>query len=114
MDLVYYGNQQELEYDFVVAPGASPSKIRLAFKGAEEVSISEEGDLILRTGGGEVRQRKPFIYQEVAGERREIAGRYAKTGDVKKIIVVQTNPGYGPSPGHWGTGQVVAVLCSSP
>ena len=81
IDLVYYGNQQELEYDFIVAPGASPSEIRLAFKGAEEVSIGEEGDLILRTGGGEVRQRKPFIYQEVAGGRREVEGRYAKTGE---------------------------------
>ncbi len=80
IDLIYYGNQQELEYDFIVAPGASPSKIRLAFKGAEEVSIDDEGELILRTGGGEVRQRKPFIYQELAGERREIEGRYAKTG----------------------------------
>jgi len=36
------------------------------------------------------------------------------TGDIKKIVVVRTNPGYGPSPGHWGTGQVVAVLCVSP
>lgn len=36
------------------------------------------------------------------------------TGNVQKIIVVQTNPGYGPSPGHWGTGQVVAVLCGAP
>jgi hypothetical protein len=75
VDLVYYGNQQELEYDFIVAPGASPSKIRLAFKGAEEVLIDEEGNLILRTKGGEVRQRKPVIYQELAGEQRKIAGR---------------------------------------
>jgi hypothetical protein len=36
------------------------------------------------------------------------------TGNVKKIIVVQTNPGYGPSPGHAGTGRVVAIICSSP
>ncbi len=80
IDLLYYGNQQKLEYDFIVAPGASPSKIRFAFKGAEEISIDKEGDLILRTGGGEVRQRKPFIYQEVANGRREIEGRYVKRG----------------------------------
>ncbi|MGH9902543.1 MAG: SBBP repeat-containing protein, partial [Pyrinomonadaceae bacterium] len=43
IDLIYYGNQQALEYDFIVAPGASPSRIRLAFKGAEEVSIDDEG-----------------------------------------------------------------------
>jgi len=58
IDLLYYGSQRELEYDFIVAPGASPSKIRLAFKGAEEVSIDGEGDLIFRTEGGEVRQPK--------------------------------------------------------
>ncbi len=79
VDLVYYGNQQELEYDFIIAPEVSPSKIRLAFTGAEEITIDEKGDLILRTRGGEVRQRKPFIYQEVEGARREIQGRYAKT-----------------------------------
>ena len=76
IDLVYYGNQQELEYDFIVAPGASPSQIRLAFKGANEITIDEKGDLILRTQGGDVVQRKPFIYQDVEGERREIEGRY--------------------------------------
>ena len=80
IDLAYYGNQQELEYDFIVAAGASPSQIRLAFTGAGELTIDETGDLILRTGGGDVLQRKPFIYQDVEGERREIEGRYTKTG----------------------------------
>jgi hypothetical protein len=79
IDLVYYGNQQELEYDFIVSPGADPSKIRLAFKGAKDVSIDNNGELILRTRGGEIRQRKPIIYQEVAGGRLEIAGHYAIT-----------------------------------
>ena len=36
------------------------------------------------------------------------------TGNVKRIVIVETNPGYGPNPGHWGTGEVVAVLCSLP
>jgi hypothetical protein len=48
-----------------------PSKIKLGFQGAKDVSIDRGGELILRTGGGEIRQRKPFIYQELAasGER---------------------------------------------
>jgi len=33
------------------------------------------------------------------------------SGDIKKIVVVRTNPGYGPSPGHPGTGQIVEILC---
>jgi hypothetical protein len=35
------------------------------------------------------------------------------TGDIKKIIVVRTNPGYGPAPGKPGTGQVVAIICDT-
>src|SRR5882762_9570168 len=46
IDLVYYGNQRQLEYDFVVAPGANPKKIVLGFKGADKVEIGAEGDLV--------------------------------------------------------------------
>ncbi len=76
VDLVYYGNQRELEYDFVVAPGADPGQIRLSFAGAEKLEVEPGGDLVLHTPDGKVRQRKPCLYQEVAGVRREVAGRY--------------------------------------
>ena len=77
IDLTYYGNQRQIEYDFVVSPGANPRAIRLALAGAEGINIDPaSGDLLLRTSGGEVRQRKPLIYQEVDGVRREIAGQY--------------------------------------
>jgi hypothetical protein len=76
VDLVYYGNQRELEYDFVVAPGADPQRIRLAFTGADKVEVDDKGDLLLDTAGGQVRQHKPLIYQEVDGVRQEIAGGY--------------------------------------
>jgi hypothetical protein len=77
VDLVYYGNQGQLEYDFIVAPGADPSGIRLAFDGAEKVEIEASGDLALRMPGGVLRQRKPLVYQEASGARREIPSRYA-------------------------------------
>ncbi|MGH9768830.1 MAG: SBBP repeat-containing protein [Blastocatellia bacterium] len=77
IDLVYYGNQGQLEYDFIVAPGVDPSKIRLAFDGADKMEIDIGGDLVLHTTGGLVRQRKPLVYQEVNGVRREIPSRYA-------------------------------------
>ncbi len=80
IDLVYYGNQRQLEYDFVVAPGADPRAIGLGFEGAERVEVDAQGDLVLRTAGGEVRQHKPVIYQEVNGERKEIAGGYVIAG----------------------------------
>ncbi len=76
IDLIYYGNQRKLEYDFVVAPGADCRRIRLAFAGADRVQVDAAGDLILHTQGGQVRQHKPLIYQEVDGIRKEIPGGY--------------------------------------
>jgi len=79
VDLIYYGNQQQLEYDFIVAPRAEPSTIRFTFEGTQDLEIDAEGDLILRTQSGKVRQRKPFIYQETGGQKRKIDGWYVKT-----------------------------------
>ena len=57
IDLVYYGNQQQLEYDFVVTPGADPEAITLAFEAANDVNIDDEGNLILLAGAGEITLR---------------------------------------------------------
>ncbi|MGB7922397.1 MAG: SBBP repeat-containing protein [Pyrinomonadaceae bacterium] len=76
VDLIYYGREQQLEYDFVVAPGVDPSGIRLAFEGAQTIETDAKGDLVLRTGAGELRQHKPVVYQEVDGARREVPSRY--------------------------------------
>lgn len=76
VDLVYYGNGQQLEYDLVVAPGADPNIIKVKFDGAERLRIDTRGDLLLKTQGGEIRQAKPLIYQEINGVRRQIEGRY--------------------------------------
>ena len=79
VDLVYYGNQQQLEYDFLVAPGADWRRIALTFGGAKEVEVDEaSGDLLLRTSLGVLRQHQPQVYQEVDGARRVISGRYVK------------------------------------
>jgi hypothetical protein len=76
VDLVYYGNQQQLEYDFVVSPGADYDAIKLDFEGPEKVEIESNGDLALYVEASVVRQHKPFIYQEVDGRRRSIDGGY--------------------------------------
>jgi len=81
IDLIFYGNPQKLEYDFVVAPGAEPKQIKLSFAGAQKMKIDASGDLVLTTKAGEVRQHKPVIYQAAEGERREVAGRYLLSGD---------------------------------
>ncbi len=91
IDLVYYGNPAQagqLEYDFVVAPGADPRAIRLAFQGARRLRRNAGGDLRLETGGGEIVYRRPRIYQQVNGRRAEIAGGYLLEGRLVTRFVV--------------------------
>ncbi|NJM13466.1 MAG: hypothetical protein HC889_17780, partial [Synechococcaceae cyanobacterium SM1_2_3] len=77
VDVVYYGNPQQLEHDFIVAPGADPAQIQLAISGANRVRVNAEGDLILTVPGGEVVQQAPRIYQIIDGQQQPVAGRYA-------------------------------------
>src|SRR6266480_2607250 len=88
IDLVFYGNQRRLEYDFVIAPGADPKAIALKVDGARKMRVNRHGDMVLGVSGGEVELRKPVIYQNVRGERREIAGRYVFTGDHRVTFAV--------------------------
>src|SRR5438445_533450 len=81
VNLVYYGNQRQLEHDFVVSPGADPKVITLAFEGVDGVAIDALGDLVLRTVGGEVRLRKPVVYQEQNRQRAVIPTRYVLTAE---------------------------------
>jgi hypothetical protein len=78
IDVVYYGNGEQLEHDFVVAPGADSARIRIAFEGQSgRLRIDERGDLVVPMPGGEVIQRVPVTYQERAGEREPVIARYA-------------------------------------
>jgi hypothetical protein len=69
-------SQRELEYDFVVSSKADPSSINLEIEGADSLEVDADGDLILHAAEKEVRLRKPCIYQETAGVRRDIDGGY--------------------------------------
>jgi hypothetical protein len=76
VDLVYYGNQQQLEYDFVVAPGNSVKPIRLHFAGARELKLDKDGNLDIVATNGSIAFKKPVVYQSVDGDRRPIAGHF--------------------------------------
>ncbi len=80
VDLVYYGNQRQIEHDFVVSPGSNPTRIVLDFRGADKLEVDGEGNLVLETAGGTVALRRPAIYQEIDGVRREISGGYVRKG----------------------------------
>jgi len=88
VDLVFYGKQRRLEYDFVVAPGADPQAIALRVDGARKMRINSHGDLVLSVSGGEVELQKPVVYQNINGERHEIAGRYAMAGNHRVSFAV--------------------------
>lgn len=83
IDIDYYGRQEELEYDFVVRPGADPNAIAMQFKGDVEVSLEEGGALAVRHGERLVRWHKPRIHQAVASGTRQIDGGYKLEGNGK-------------------------------
>ena len=76
VDLVYYGNQSRLEYDFVVAPHANPGAIQLHFADARKLTLSPGGDLSIAAQHRDITFRKPFIYQEIEGRRHAVEGRF--------------------------------------
>jgi hypothetical protein len=98
IDLVYHGNQQQLEYDFIVAPGADPAAIRMKLAGAEGLEITAAGDLLLRAGGAEVVYRKPVVYQPDPDNPSDapqfVDGHYALHGDGEVAFEV---PNYDPA-----------------
>ena len=80
IDLIYYGNQGRLEYDFEVAPGSDPTQVALRFQGIGTPTIDAHGDLILTAGESNLRLQAPRVYQKVGTERRPIASRFELRG----------------------------------
>ena len=90
VDLVYYGNQRQLEFDFIVSPGASPGAIALAFDGSTGLSIDDEGNLLIQTAAGTLVQHAPAIYQEKSGTRRTVLGGYVLRREGRVGFVVHS------------------------
>ena len=76
INVVYYGNHEQLEYDFNLAPGANPDVINLRFDDAKKVSVNPKGELVISLNGGEVVQHSPVAYQTIHGIRQNIAAGY--------------------------------------
>jgi len=83
IDMVFYGNESRLEYDFLLQPGADPDAIRLRFSGAAKPQITGDGDLALDTPAGRLLQKKPVIYQQDphSSAKRTVSGRYTLLAD---------------------------------
>lgn len=94
IDLVHYGNQRQLEFDFVVAAGVDPNVIGLRIEGAESVRVNEAGDLVLSVDGGEVALQSPVAYQVQGGVRSRVVAQYViETGNRVRFAVGAYDPG---------------------
>jgi hypothetical protein len=80
IDLAFYGNQNQLEYDFEVSPGSDAHQIELNFKGAENVSVATNGDLVLGLNGRELRFEAPHVYQKFPAGTQTVAGSFVMRG----------------------------------
>jgi hypothetical protein len=81
IDAVFRGDGRILEFDFLVHPGSNPESIALDFSGQQDITIDEDGVLILKTQDGDVRLHAPRIHQEYNRQRRPVAGRFVKKGE---------------------------------
>ncbi|HEX5413845.1 MAG TPA: SBBP repeat-containing protein [Terriglobia bacterium] len=91
VDVAWYGNQRQLEFDIDLAPGADPSSLRLEITGEKNhtarAAINADGELVVRARAGDVRLRNPVAYQSGGdGDKRKhfLAARYVieKDGQV--------------------------------
>jgi uncharacterized protein (TIGR03437 family) len=80
VDLMFHGADGAVEYDFVIQPGASVRPIAFEISGASAVRLRQDGTLAIATAAGELRWRKPVVYQTIDGVRREIPGRFVRRG----------------------------------
>jgi hypothetical protein len=101
IDAIFYGNaKNQLEYDFTISPNADANLIRLSFDGAKSIAIDEQGNLVVKTKNTELVQQKPFAFQTIDGEKREVAVRYAidrnevsfKLGEYDRSIPLTIDP----------------------
>ncbi len=80
VSLAFHGAAKQLEFDYVVSPGADPKLIALGFQGAKEIRTNAAGDLILTTAAGPVQLHKPIAYQEKEGVRQAVDARFVVAG----------------------------------
>jgi hypothetical protein len=122
VDLVYYGTQRQLEFDFVMSPGANPRAVRMKFDGASKLSLNPEGDLIINGAEGTIVEKRPVIYQRdpASSARTEVKGGYVLLGrnavglrvehyDTKRVLVVDPVLAYSTYMGGSGTDYITAV-----
>jgi hypothetical protein len=87
VDLIFYSNETNLEYDFIIKPEADLNNIRFTFRGIDRMSVDSEGDLVLFFGEEELRLHRPKIYQLIDGHKVDIIGDYIIHDDIVGVQV---------------------------
>ncbi|MBI5675717.1 MAG: SBBP repeat-containing protein [Nitrospirae bacterium] len=85
IDIKFYGNNRQLEYDILIKPGADPSQVRLKYEGIKGLKVTEAGDLEITLKEGSITQKKPIIYQEIDGKKVEVKGQFIVHGSKFRI-----------------------------
>jgi hypothetical protein len=94
IDLKIYGADLQMEYDFIVSPGADPSIIAMACIGVDALKVDKKGDLLIMTPLGEIRHLKPLVYQEIDGVRQIIKGQFVVAENTFSFLVGNYNKEY--------------------
>lgn len=76
VDLIFHGDEQQLEYDFVISPGADPGRVAFQIAGANGIELDRQGNLVLHTPNNEIWMHKPVAYQMIGGQRRPVEGNF--------------------------------------
>jgi Beta-propeller repeat len=121
VDLTFYGQQRQLEFDFIVKPGGDPSAISLGIEGAKKIAMHKTGDLVLSSAPGDLLLHKPVAYQKAGNTRQPIDAQFVLKGtevalsvgpyDHQRELVIDPAIGYGTYLGSGGedTGLAIAV-----
>jgi hypothetical protein len=117
IDLAYEGTVNRLKYEFIVHPGADPSMVRLAYRGVGNLSVDEAGRLNVSTPLGGFQDDTPIAYQNIHGERRNVAVRYrlganqepAGQGMDSRSVPAIAAQGYGFATGSYDRSRTLVI-----
>lgn len=98
IDLVFHGDNGRIKYEFVVQPGAKVADIRFAYRGAKSLSLDEQGNLLIHTEIGELREARPFSYQQIGGRKASVGSSFLleQQLDGASVIRFQIGADYDP------------------
>ncbi|HTW59701.1 MAG TPA: SBBP repeat-containing protein [Terriglobales bacterium] len=124
VNLAYHGQRPQLEFDFIVSPGASAAPIDLGFKGASGIATDADGNLVLKSAAGNVLLHKPVAYQEKDGQRQAVDVSFRRDGadqvgfavgayDHSRELVIDPTLSYGTYLGGNNEDEVFAIAFDS-